>query len=65
MVKRCPHGRRIKTFASCGVCNTKINAIAITRLANRYARRLSHTVTIEFIDNPSWEWTEVPAYCPE
>jgi hypothetical protein len=65
MVKRCPHGKRIKTFASCGVCDAEINAIAIARLASRHARILSRSVTIEFIDHDSCEWIETPTYCPE
>ena len=47
MARRCPHGKRIKTFASCEVCNREINVLALARLTSRAPRMLSLTVAVE------------------
>jgi hypothetical protein len=61
MVRRCPHGKRIKSFASCELCNAEINAVAIARLTSRHTRMLLRTATIRR-DKDHLEGAEVPAF---
>ena len=60
MARRCPHGKRIKTFASCEICRAEINALAVARLASRYARMQEQTVAIRY-EKDNRERTETPA----
>ena len=59
MVRRCPHGKRVKNFASCEACNAGINAIAVDRLMSRYNRMLSRTATMGY-EKDKREWAEIP-----
>jgi hypothetical protein len=57
MAKRCPHGKRIKNFASCAVCNMEISGLAVARLAKGEAR-LSNTNTfaVRSIETDDAKW---------
>ena len=61
MVRRCPHGKRIKSFASCELCNAEINAGAIARLTSRHTRMRLRTATIRR-EKDHREWTEIPDF---
>jgi hypothetical protein len=60
MVTRCPHGKRVKNFASCEVCNSEINVLAVARLTTGHTRMLSRTVAVGY-QKENREWTEIPA----